>query len=610
MTPGIGIVFGLVALAGVLFAVDRVPNDMAALGLAVTLAALGRWTGVTPADAVAGFASPAVLTILAMFVLSEGVRRSGVVQRAARRLLPFTEGRPDRQLWLTLGLAGPPAGFVNNTPVVAVLAPLVADLARRHRTSPSRLLMPLSFVAMMGGMLTVMGTSTSLVASDLSARLLDRPIPVFEFTHLGLLVLAAGVVYLVTAGRWLVPERIPAEQDLTRVFGMREHLVRARVEQGSALAGRTLPESQAGEDWDLDVVRIGRGDRAFPGPDTDRIVEPGDVLTIRARPETLEAFARAKGLRRLPRETVVDEDLVDEEATLVEATLPEGSPLAGETLVSRDFRRRDGGTVLAVRQGDRLVRGRVEDRPLREGDSLLVLVERSRLGHLEEGRILELTGRTPVEAIREVARREAERESPGSGRRALAATAILVGVVGVAAAGLLPIHVSALGGVVAMVAAGCLRTDQAYAAVRWDIVFLLAGVLPLGVAMDRTGAAALLAEAVLGGAEVLPPLAVLGIFYLLTALLTGLVSNNAAVVLMIPVAVDAARAIGASPFAFLLAVTFAAGASFLTPVSSQTNLLVHTPGGYRFGDYLRVGAPLQLLLAVVVTAGIGLFWGV
>ena len=610
LTPGIGIVFGLVALAGALFGSRRVPNDMAAITIAVLLAVLGRWTGVTPAEAISGFASPAVITILAMFILSEGVRRTGVVQRAARRLLRFTGESPLRQLAVTLGLAGPPAGFVNNTPLVTVLVPLVTDLAKRNRTSPSRLLMPLSFAAMMGGTLTLIGTSTNLIASDLSGRLLDHPISMFEFTHVGVLILAVGVVYLMTVGRRLVPERIHPAQDLTQLFRMRAYLHRVRVPAGSPLAGLTLAETQPDGGWDLDIVQIVRGERIFLGPDTDQTVEAGDVLTIRAEAGALEAFARARGLERLPAREVADEALVDDDVTLLAASVAPDSPLAGETLVSRDFRRRHGGTVLAIRHGDEVVRDRVETQRLREGDTLLVLLPRSRLALVEDSRALEVASRTPEEAIRTLDREGPEGADEGRREKTPLALGIVAAVVAVAATGLLPIYLAALAGVVAMVAGGCLDTDEAYGAVSWKIVFLLAGILPLGVAMGRTGAADYLAQGVLLAAGGLPAVVVLGLFYLLTAVLANVISNNATVVLMVPVAVDAARQVGADPFAFVLAVMFAASTAFTTPVGNPTNLIVYTPGGFRYGDYLRAGAPLQLLLAAVTTAGIALFWGV
>lgn len=233
LTAGIASVFALILLAAVLFATEWIPAEIAALTVTVLLVVLEPLTGVTPREAISGLSSPAVITVLAMSIVSEGVRRTGVVKRLGNRIIPLTRGTERRQLGATLALAGPVAGFVNNTPVVAVLVPVVVDLAKRNRISPSKLLMPLSFVSMMGGMLTLIGTSTNLLAADLSRLLLDRRISMFEFTGLGLVVLGVGSLYLLTLGRRLVPERIRPEADLTEKFRMRDYLSRVRVPEGS-----------------------------------------------------------------------------------------------------------------------------------------------------------------------------------------------------------------------------------------------------------------------------------------------------------------------------------------------------------------------------------------
>lgn len=284
------------------------------------------------------------------------------------------------------------------------------------------------------------------------------------------------------------------------------------------------------------------------------------------------------------------------------------SELAGETLISSNLRRRYGGTALAVQRGDRVTRDRIEDYTMREGDSLLLLVEREGLPVLEDEVGLVLGATSPADAMVAPAWEETEEERR-RGTKAPVALGIVVAVVAVAALELMPIYVAALGGMVLMVVTGCLKTSQAYESVSWDIIFLLAGIIPLGIAMDKTGAARYLVDLVLARADALHPLVVLGVFYLLTAALTNVISNNASVVLMVPVAVDAAARVGADPFAFVLAVMFAASTAFMTPVGYQTNLIVYTPGGYRFTDYMRVGAPLQLLLAVVTPVGIAWIWG-
>ena len=610
-TAGMAVVFVLMGAAAVSFATGWVPVEITALAVAVLLAVLSPWTAVTPTDAIAGFSSPATVTVLAMFILSEGVRRTGIVHRLGDRLLPFTRESEGRRLAATIGLGGPAAGLVNNTPLVAVLIPMVVRLAKRTRSSPSKLLIPLSFASMLGGTLTLIGTSANILAADLSLRLIGHPVSMFEFTAAGAVIFATGVGYLFTAGRRLIPERVHPEADFSDKYRMGAYLGRVRVPEGSTLVGRELRESQRAESFDLDVLQIVRGDRVYLGPTTDQTVEAGDLLTVRAAKATLERFSHRYALEAVDAIPPGDDAFVDEEHTLAEVTLAPGSALDGETLVTADFRNRFGGTVLAVRRGDELVRDRVEHQVLREGDSLLLLASRERLRAAVKEPDLVLTGTTPAEAERG----DAEREGGEAGEvlrreKTPVAAGILLAVVGTAAAGLLPIYVAALGGVVLMVATGCLRTTEAYEAVNWNVVLLLAGIIPLGVAMDRTGAADFLARAVMARAEVLPAVGTLALFYLLTSLLTNVITGTASLVLMAPVAVEAAARIGADPFAFLLVVMFAANTAFLSPVGYQTNLMVFTPGGYRFADFWRVGAPLQLLLAVVTPTVVALLWGV
>ncbi len=266
ITPGIGIIFGLITLAGVLFATDRVPNEIAALSMVVLLVVLEPWTQVGPAQAISGFASPATVTVMAMYILSGGVRRTGVVRQLGRLMQRFTGRSERRHLIATVGISGPLAGIINNTPVVAVLIPTIVDLAKTNRLSPSKLLIPLSYASMLGGMLTLIGTASTILASDLSARLIDHPISMFEFTPLGLIVLVVGTGYLLTIAPRLLPERIHPEEDLTATFRMRAHLRRVRVREGSPLVGKTIEDGMAVLPIDMDILQVIRGGARYVGP--------------------------------------------------------------------------------------------------------------------------------------------------------------------------------------------------------------------------------------------------------------------------------------------------------------------------------------------------------
>jgi di/tricarboxylate transporter len=614
VTTGMLVVFGLIAVALVLFVTERISSDITAIGVLVTLAVLEPVTGVDTADAIAGFASPATVTIIAMYILSAGIQGTGIVDRLGVYLGRVTGGSETRLLAATVGTTSVAAGIVNNTPVVAVFIPMITGLAERAGISPSKLLLPLSYAAMLGGTLTLVGTSMNILASDLSRRLLGRPLGMFEFTPVGVVILVVGAAYLLTVGRVLTPERIEPTRGLTDEFQLEDHLFRLVVRDDAPLVGVSVTDAQSAfesdESIDADLLQIERGDEAFLATTTEQTLEPGDVLIVRASMQDLNRMADAYDLRQLPRAEVADSDLAAG-GTLVEAiTLPE-SRLVGRTVADAKLDERFDTTVLAIKRGgtDRL-RTDLESAEIRAGDTLLLhtvppsvehLVEVGDLvvTHASEGEIEEPPHAPPVD-VSEVA--------PLSPKTPVA-LGIMAIVVLLAALGVVPIVISALGGVFAMVVTGCLKAADAYDAVSWNVVFLLSGVLPLGVALQRTGGDELIASILVSSADVLPVLAVLGLFYLLTGLLANVVTPVASVVLMIPIAVDTATRIGADGVAFVFVVAFAASSAFTTPVGYQTNLMVFGPGGYRFLDYVKVGGPLQLLLAVVVPLAVAAVFG-
>ncbi|WP_132057102.1 SLC13 family permease [Halorussus amylolyticus] len=602
LTLDIAVVFGLVAVAVALFVTEAIPTDTTAIAVVVSLVVFGEFTHVSAEQAISGFSNPATITIVGMYILSAGVERTGIVGRLEHLVARFTDGDRDRLLAATVGLTGPLAGFINNTPVVALFIPMVTDLADRSHTSPSKLLIPLSYAAMLGGTLTLVGTATNVLASSVAADLgvPGTPFSMFQFTPLGILVLAVGSAYLLTVGQWLLPSRIPPH-DLTEEFGLRGRLARVYVPPGSPLVGQPISDARTNG---LKVLQIIRGDEAFVATRTDRQIEGGDVLTVRGEDESVRAFVERADLRRLPRAEVTEAELAlgEGRGTLAEVVVAAGSDLDGRAVGETKLGERYDATVLAVRRGDELFVEHVADVVLTEGDGLLLHATQVGLDHLEETGDLVVT-----ETVGDGARAEPD---PIDRREAGLAVGIVAGVVAVAAAGLLPISIAALGGVVAMVVTDVIRPADAYDAVNWEVIFLLAGVIPLGLAMQETGAAAFVAGYVTAAAGVLPVLATLALFYLLTGLLANVITPVASVVLLLPIAVDTAGEIGASAFAFVLAVTFAASTAFMTPMGYQTNLMVYSPGGYKFTDYIKVGAPLQLLLAVVTTLGIAAIWSV
>ena len=604
LTTEILVIFAIIALALVLFITEPVPIDIVAIAVLVSLVVLEPWTQIDPATGVGGFASSATITVLAMFVLSEGIRRSGLINIIGTQIAERYGSNPFKQLLAVLGLSGGTAGFINNTPVVAVMIPMVNTLSRKTGISPSKLLIPVSYTAMLGGMLTLIGTSTNILASDVSARLIDRPFSMFEFTQLGLLVLVTGVVYLMTVGRLLIPERIKMSDELIEGFEMTQYLTEVVVKEDSRLIGKTVPDGLAEIKVEADIVQLVRNKQVFSEPLARKEIRAGDVLVLRTDRESLLTFIESEGLELAP-DAEVDEDQLSVEddelepvndQRLVEVVISPEASVLGQTLETLNFRQRYDATVLAIRRGGEIIHARMDERRLRAGDTLLIQATETTVKRFANDRDFIVAQELTLPDFRYA--------------KMPIAIGIGVAVVALAALEIVPILISALGGIVAMVATGCVKPEEVYPSVDWSVIVLLAGLIPLGVAMERTGAAEWLASVIVVYGVSLSPVVLLGAFYLFTALITNVVSNNASVVLMIPVAIDTANAIGADPFSFVLSVTFAASTAMMTPIGYQTNLMVYGPGGYKFTDFFRVGAPLQLLLTVVTTLGIVAFWGV
>jgi di/tricarboxylate transporter len=608
VSTGALIVFALIGVALILFITELIPNDVTAIGIIFALAALEPWTQVGPRGAISGFANTATITIVAMYMLSAGIQNTGLVQRLGIYLAQFTRGSEDRALIATVCTTGPIAGFINNTPVVAVFIPMITDLANQSRISPSKLLLPLSYAAILGGTLTLIGTSTNLLASEFASTLLPRgSIGMFEFTAMGGIILVIGIGYLLTVGRWLTPARIPVDADLVEEFDLEDYLAQLRVRPESPVVGLTVDELEARTEADVTVLQIQRNGEAFMAVDTDQRLETGDVLIVHGSLQAVNRFREQQELGQITRQEITEETFAETSSSdsLAKAVVPENSPFVGETLAETRLQEFHRTTVLAIRREGELIRTNLTEFELAAGDLLLVQTTPDSMQYFTETTDLVMVDENAFDRLLDEGVEEFAPLSP----KTPIAVAILGGVIGAAALDVLSIVVAALGGVFLMVVSGCLSSADAYDAVSWNIIFLLAGVIPLGLALEATGGAALIAEGLVATANFLPLLAVLFLFYIVTGLLANVITPVATIVLMIPVAVDAAERLGANGFAFLLAVMFASATSFMTPVGYQTNLMVYGPGGYEFTDFLKVGGPLQFLLAAVTTVGIASIWG-
>ena len=606
---GAAVVFLLILAVLVAFVTEVVPNDVTAISVVAALVVLEPWTGVGARAAISGFANPATVTIMAMYMLSAGVQNTGVVERLGLYLADFTGGRDYRALVATVCTTGPIAGFVNNTPVVAVFIPMVTSLAEESRVSPSKLLLPLSYAAILGGTLTLIGTATNILASDFARLLIDGRdgIGMFEFTGLGAVLLVVGTAYLLTVGWRLTPARVPVDSDPVAEFDLDDYLTHLYVRPGSPAAGQSV-EAFDDAHPDVRILQIRRDGGAYAGPHSDRIIETGDGVIVHGPLQAVTRFREAATLGRRPRETVTEEtfESTATDGMLAKAVVTDQSPFVGETVAETGLHDYHETSVLALRRGGDLFRTEFGDRTLEAGDLLLVRTTPAAVRYFTDTGSLVVADERALDRLADADIDEIAPLSP----KTPVAVGVLVGVVALAALDVLPIVIAALAGVVAMVVSGCLTTSDAYDAVSWNVIFLLAGVIPLGIALESTGGAALVSEFLVATDSVLPPVGVMFVLYAVAGVLASVITPVATVVLMIPVGVNAAAQLGANEFAFLLTVMFASATSFMTPVGYQTNLMVYGPGGYEFTDFLRVGGPLQLLLAVVATAGIAVIWGV
>jgi di/tricarboxylate transporter len=594
MTIEIAIVFGILILALVGFVMNRFPLDFVALSVMATILILGPILGVTPEEAISGFAHPATITVLAVFILAGGVQRTGAVNLLTRRMIRYAGDGDIRQMVAVMLIVAPFSAFINNTAAVAILIPPVIALSRHHKRPPSRLLIPLSYASQMAGVMTLIGTSTNILASSLVAREGFDGFSMFEFSHIGALVFATGAIYLIVVGRRLLPDRDTGPEVASRyqVSDFQSDIV---ILPGSPLAGKTLAESHLGDRHDIQVLEIQRGGARI-GPISGRtILLENDILTVVASPDQLMNINDIDGLEVEPVARLNSGEAArEEERSVLEVVIGPNSDLVGRTLESTYFRNRYNSTVIAIRKQGQVIHQQLGKVRLSFGDTLLLDGDRT---------AFEMIKRRPGFIVTEETHLESFRTS-----KIPIALGIIAGVVVIAALGQ-PILVTAIAGCVLMVLTGCLRMNELHESIRWDVILLLAGMIPLGIALERTGAAQLLADLATRSSQYVPDLIVLMIFYLLTAVLTEFISNNASVVVMVPVGIATAVTLDLDPRAFVLAIMFAASTSFATPTGYQTNTMVYGPGGYTFVDFVRVGGGLNVLLTILTPLYIYLFWG-
>lgn len=580
----------ILTLAVVLFAMDLFPVDKVGL-IVLTLLILTRL--VTPSEAIAGFANPAVLTVASMLALSYAVQRSGALHYFANRILDSAVARSWRFPIALLAAVGGMSAFINNTMVVALFLPLTLAFSRERNLNPGQLLMPMSFAATVAGTCTLVGTSANLVVYALLMQGTGISIGIFEPTPMGIIFYSVALIYLITVGRKLVPARSD-RKSLTEDFRSRHFVTEFVVQKASSLVGKSVAETRLGETYGVEVLEVIRkSQRLLPGTAGTRL-EEGDLLLVQGEPKSLVSLRSEAGLRLKALKRVSGRDLENDDILLVEAFISPSSRLVESTLKQVDFRRTFKATALALRSHGRTIREKIGRTKLEFGDSLLILTSQDQLQTLRS-----LPDFLVLEEVRVTFLDKA---------KVYCSVAIFGGVILAAAAGWMGILEAALVGVGMMVLTGCLRLQDLYFNLSWQIVISIACLIPLGLALERTGLASTLGHSLVQFIGPTGPLAVLSAVYLISALLTSLLVNGAVAILMLPIALSTAAELQLNPEPFAMAVLFAVSTGFLTPIGYQTSPFIIGPGEYRFGDFLRAGGPLSFVFWLCATWLIPLFW--
>lgn len=585
----------ILTAAIVLFLTNRVRADVVALLVLVGLGATGV---LSPQEAFSGFSRSAVVTIVAIFILAAGLNLTGAGDVVGNWLVRVA-GRSEGRLVVLVMVAGAFLSlFMNNIAAAAVLLPAVSGSARRQGVNPSRVLMPLAFGTILGGMATLF-TTTNIVTSGL---LRENGLPGFgilTFAPVGIPAVVAGVLYMVFLGRRLLPQRSPAErfdapahplseEDLTEVYKLDERLFRARVPAGSYLDNKPLEQSTLRQTFNVNVLAVEQNGRTTLAPPPETTLHVGDILTLEGSLEEFRSRDVEPYLEILASGSKVERDLESAEIVIIEAALAPRSNLIARTLQEINFREQFGFSALAIWRGGRPIRRGMTTTTLQFGDALLLQGPRVRLHLLHQNRDLIVMGE-PSQPV------SVDRSS-----KLVAATAIMVITVVIAAANVIPTAETMMLGCLAMVLVGVLSADEAYDAIEWKSVFLVAGMLPMGLALTNTGLADLAAENLVRIVAPFGSFALLAALFLMTTLLTQVISGPAVAAIVVPLAIESAQQVGLNPQHMALAVAMATSMAFLTPLGHPVNVLIMGPGGYRFNDYFKVGLPLTILVSLVI----------
>ena len=595
MTPDILLVMVLLLFGFIMFVTEMFSIDVTAMILLTILFMLGF---LTPSEALSGFSNPAVITIAFLFIISRALQKTRILEYLIVRVRRLADKSIliGRAVYLfTIGVA---SAVVNNTAIVAIFMPVSIRLAQKYKMSPSKMLIPLSYSAILGGTLTLVGTSTNLLVNSIYVKVPGvEPMGMFEFFKYGAILMVVGLLYILFIAPMILPSRT-STSSLTKSYRLGGYLTEMRITAESPLNGRTCLERGINKNYDVMVLDILRDNKMITNMIRLTKLKEGDVLFVRG---TLENFLRMKEVEKvalLTDEKLTQEELEQEDNVVLECLITDKSDLVGKSLMTSNFRRRFGSFILAIRREGTIVREKIAHVILSAYDTLLVYGPKNKVNELSKTNEFVVLGEVDAELRKQ--------------RFWWMTIVVIIGTIALAAFGFMPIVKSAMLGVVILLALKILTPQESYQSINWQVIILISALIPVGIVIQKTGTAGWIAGLISSATESVPsewqPRVLLALIYFITIFLTEISSNAATAIIMTPISIAVAQQMGFDPRAFVFAVAFAASASFITPVGYQTNLMVYGPGGYKFSDYIRVGFPLAFIFWIMAVFILPILW--
>ena len=594
MTFEIAFVLGLVLLTFILFVTEKFSLDVTAL-LILTILFIGGFLSVE--EAMSGFSNPAVIIISLLFILSHALQKTRILEYLIVRINQLVSRSRPLGLGVYLLTIAFASALMNNTAIVAIFMPVTIRLAHRYRMSPSKLLIPLSYAAIMGGTLTLVGTSTNLIVNSIYINNDGQPLGMFEFAKFGWITLTIGIIYVLTIAPKILPSRT-VTSSLTQSYHMAGYLTEMKLSKDSPLVGSSCQQRNISQNYDVIVLDIQRGDRLITYKVGNEKLQADDILFVKGSVESFLQMKEVEKVSLLTDEKLTQNELEQEDNILIECMVTDQSNLIGKTIVSSNFRKRFYAFILAIRREGSIIRKKIAHVLIQSYDTLLIYGGRKELSKLANTSGFILLGEVEEQLVKV--------------RFWWVSIISIIFTILFAAVGLLPIIKGALLSVVILLALRIITPNEAYQSIHWQVIILIAALIPLGTVIETTGTASFIGDSIAQLVRLFSdsyqPYILLGITYLITMILTEVSSNTATAIIMTPIVLSLAAKMGIDARPLIFAVCFAASASFSTPVGYQTNLMVYGPGGYKFSDFIKVGLPLSITLWLTAIIFIPMIW--